>query len=243
MRDPATLPRASRKSVCFPRCPGGVCLDCKNPDTSQGRHFGGSRALHTVKRCFCLSSPIYTWYRYIASFVEPERALEIAKFRLLPGAQTGIRRPPVSGTSTFISHTLSSRVSFPGLRRAYRRAQTLGVARRRRPERPRTALVSSDVAETARHTKDVLFFFAPEDSCCCLRLLRSRLRSLGLAVATALSRLPFFAGHLRPLRPPLQCLLRYPTLNPSMYLLFNTQQITHNSQGTRFYLLSTAAHQ
>ena len=158
MRDPATLPRASRKSVCFPRCPGGVCLDCKNPDTSQGRHFGGSRALHTVKRCFCLSSPIYTWYRYIASFVEPERALEIAKFRLLPGAQTGIRRPPVSGTSTFISHTLSSRVSFPGLRRAYRRAQTLGVARRRRTERPRTALVSSDVAETARHTKDVLFF-------------------------------------------------------------------------------------
>ena len=36
--DPATLPRTSRKSVCFPRCPSGVCLDCKNLDTSQGRH-------------------------------------------------------------------------------------------------------------------------------------------------------------------------------------------------------------
>ena len=51
-----------------------------------------------------------------------------------------------------------------------------------------------------------------------LLLLRSRLvaeRYLfdlsGIAVATASSRLSPFAGHLRPLRPPRSCLLRYPT--------------------------------
>ena len=56
------------------------------------------------------------------------------------------------GPSTFIFRALSSRVSFPGPRRAYPRTRTLGVARRRRAKRPWTAFVLPDLAETSRQT-------------------------------------------------------------------------------------------
>ena len=67
-----------------------------------------------------------------------------------------------------------------------------------------------------------------------LLLLRSRLvaeRYLfdlsGIAVATASSRLSPFAGHLRPLRPPRSCLLRYPTCRSDtrvLHTLYKQQQ-------------------
>ena len=61
------------------------------------------------------------------------------------------------------------------------------------------------------------------------------LRSPGLAVATALSRLPRFAGHNRPLRRPPPCLLRYPPYRshwlPSTTLYKQQQQYLQEEGG------------
>ena len=63
---------------------------------------------------------------------------EQGKGTVSPMVSASDRDPLASGLglSTFISRARSSRVSFPGLRRAYLRARTLEVARRRRAERP-----------------------------------------------------------------------------------------------------------
>ena len=70
---------------------------------------------------------------YIASFVKPERPLEVAKFRLSSRPQTGIRWPPVSGPRpSFLAR--SRRGSwFPGLRRAYPRLSPRAHSRGRAP--------------------------------------------------------------------------------------------------------------
>ena len=74
-------------------------------------------------------------YTSIEIIVNPDRALVISS---LPVVLASDRDPLASGLglSTLISRALSSRVSFPGLCRAYPRARTLGVARRRRAKRP-----------------------------------------------------------------------------------------------------------
>ena len=75
---------------------------------------------------------IYILKYILSSFVKYKQAVEIAKFRPSSRRQTWIRSPPVMGPLTVISRAFLSRVSSPGLRRAYPCTQTLGFARRRR---------------------------------------------------------------------------------------------------------------
>ena len=63
----------------------------------------------------------------------------------------------MSASLALTSRPLSWRVAFPGLRWAYStRARDLGVARRRRAQRPRTALVPADLGEIEKHRGCVL---------------------------------------------------------------------------------------
>ena len=103
---------------------------------------------------------IYILYIYLASFVKPERALEIAKFRLSSWPQTGICWPPVSGPrSSFLARSR--------LPTAYLRARSLEVARRRRAGFRRISGRRRDVKGST------FFLFARGDfvssccSCCC----------------------------------------------------------------------------
>ena len=116
-------------------------------------------------------SALYHIDIYIESNVTADSSAQ--KCEVPPIASASDRDPFASdlGPSTFVSRALSPRVSFPGLRRAYPRAHTLGVVRRRRARRPRAGRILRRCLGSTR-------FWRSSFWCCCCSAEMSRSYSL-----------------------------------------------------------------
>ena len=162
---------------------------------------------------------VYIYTRYIQSFATPKSEALASDSVLNLGWDSRRLRFPgfVLAFSTAFLEGRARRAPTGALPCAH-----LGVSRRRRARRPRTRRI---FAGARRHGGFISFGPGDLFRCCCseelicdildLSFFQSEVRSLGLADASAFSRLPCCAGRHRPDRPPRSCLTRWlPSLAP-----------------------------